>query len=259
MMERTKIFQALKGVRGRPPVDIPALESTMVRFSQLIAEQRWIKELDINPLLASPDRLLALDARVVVYPPEVSESELHPLAIRPYPSQYQSKWIAKDGTPMVMRPMRPEDEPMLVKFHETLSDRTVYLRYLRPMLLEARVAHERLARICHCDYNREINFLAEIDAEEAEERKILGAIRLSKMHGINEARFSVLINDLAQGKGLGKEMLRRLVDIARQEKLTRIEALITPDNEVMKHICGELGFRFVPVSEENLVKTEIDL
>jgi acetyltransferase len=259
MMERTKIFKALKGVRGRPPVDIPALESTMVRFSQLIAEQRWIKELDINPLLASPDRLLALDARVVVYPPGMDESELQPLAIRPYPTQYRSEWTAKDGTPMVMRPMRPEDEPMLVKFHETLSDRTVYLRYLRPMLMEARVAHERLARICHCDYNREINFLAEIDAEEPADRQILGAIRLSKMHGLNEARFSLLISDLAQGKGLGKAMLRRLLDIARQEKLARIEALITPDNEAMKHICEELGFRFVPVSEENLLKVEIEL
>ena len=259
LMEQTKIFKALKGVRGRPPVDIPALESIMVRFSQLIAEQRWIKELDINPLLTSPDQLLALDARVVVYPAEVAESELQPLAIRPYPIQYKSEWITKDGTPVVMRPMRPEDEPMLVKFHETLSDRTVYLRYLRPMLLEARVAHERLARICHCDYNREINFAVEIDAEDPEERQILGAIRLSKMHGLNEARFSVLISDLAQGKGLGKEMLRRLLDIARQEKLGRIEALITPDNEVMKHICGELGFHLIPVTEENLIKVELNL
>jgi len=258
MMERTKIFKALKGVRGRPPVDMPALESTMVRFSQLIAEQRWIKELDINPLLASPDRLLALDARVVVYPAGVDESDLQPLAIRPYPSQYKSEWVAKDGTPVVMRPIRPEDEPMLVKFHETLSDRTVYLRYLRPMLLEARVAHERLARICHCDYNREINFLTEIDTDNPEDRRVLGAIRLSKMHGLNEARFSILISDQVHGMGLGKEMLRRLVDIARQEKLTRIEALITDDNDVMKHICRQLGFRLVPVSEENLLKAEIN-
>jgi acetyltransferase len=259
MMERTKIYKALKGVRGRAPVDIAALENTMVRFSQLIAEQRLIKELDINPLLASPDRLLALDARVVVYPADMDESELPPLAIRPYPTQYVSKWIAKDGTPIEMRPIRPEDEPMLVKFHGTLSDKTVYLRYLRPMLLETRVAHERLARICHCDYNREINFAAEIDTDEPSKRKILGAIRLSKMHGLNEARFSILVSDAEHGKGLGKEMMRRLVDIARQEKLSRIEALITPDNEVMKHICGELGFHFVPVTEENLVKAGIDL
>jgi acetyltransferase len=148
---------------------------------------------------------------------------------------------------------------MMVKFHETLSDRTVYLRYLRPMLLEARVAHERLARVCHCDYNREINFIAEIDADQQDERQILGAARLSKMHGLNEARFSILISDLAHGMGLGKEIMYRLVDIARKEKLARIEALITPDNEAMKHICEELGFSLVSVSEENLIKAEIKL
>jgi acetyltransferase len=79
------------------------------------------------------------------------------------------------------------------------------------------------------------------------------------MHGLNEARFSILISDLAQGKGLGKEMMRRLVDIAREEKLVRLEALLTADNEAMKRICGELGFRLIPVSEENLIKAEIDL
>ncbi len=259
LMERTKIFKALKGVRGRAPIDIPMLEETLVRFSLLVAEQRLIKELDINPLLASPERLLALDARVVLYPAEMKETDLPPLAIRPYPAQYTYKWIAKDGTPMLMRPMRPEDEPALVTFHETLSDKTVYLRYLRPMLLEKRVAHERLARICHCDYNREINFAVEIDAEEPSERKILGAARLSKMHGLNEARFSILVSDPVHGRGLGKEMMRRLVEIAKQEKLSHIEALITPDNEAMKHICGQLGFTFVPVAEENLVKAGIDL
>jgi acetyltransferase len=259
MMERTRIFKALQGVRGRPPVDLPALESIMVRFSQLIAEQRWIKELDINPLLASADQLLALDARVVVHPTGTHATELQPLAIRPYPTQYIDKWITRDGTAMVMRPIRPEDEPMIVKFHETLSDHTVYLRYLRPILIEARVAHERLARICYCDYAREINFVAEIDASQPGDRKILGAARLSRMHGLNEARFSILISDLAQGKGLGKEMMRRLVDIAREEKLVRLEALLTADNEAMKRICGELGFRLIPVSEENLIKAEIDL
>ncbi len=259
MMERTKIFTALKGVRGRQPIDLLALENTMVRFSRLIAEQRWIKELDINPLLASPDRLLALDARVVVHPDDIDESRLQPLAIRPYPTQYISQWKTRAGQAILMRPVRPEDEPAIVKFHERLSDRTVYLRFLRPILIEARVAHDRLARICHCDYDRELTFAVELDAEHPADRTILGAARLSKMHGVNEARFSILIADDAQGMGLGKEMLRRLLDVARREKLTRIEALVTPDNEAMKHICGELGFRFVPVSEENLIKVEIDL
>jgi len=97
MMEHTRIYTALKGVRGREPVDLAALERLVVRFGQLIVEQRWIKELDINPLLASPGRLLALDARVVVYASDTDESELPNLAIRPFPSQYVSTWTTKDN------------------------------------------------------------------------------------------------------------------------------------------------------------------
>ena len=90
MMEQTKIYKALKGVRGRKPVDLAALEQLLVRFSRLVVEQPWIKEIDINPLLASPEGLMALDARVVVHGPEVTEEELPKLAIRPYPTRYVS-------------------------------------------------------------------------------------------------------------------------------------------------------------------------
>ena len=111
MMEQTKIIIALKGVRGRQPVDLSALEQLLVRFSYLVVEQTWIKELDINPLLASPERLLALDARVIVHGPDVREGDIPRPSIRPYPTKYISQWTARDGTPLVIRPIRPEDEP----------------------------------------------------------------------------------------------------------------------------------------------------
>ncbi|MGB0067991.1 MAG: acetate--CoA ligase family protein, partial [Isosphaeraceae bacterium] len=133
MMEQTKIYTALKGVRGRRPVDLAALEQLLVRFSHLVAEQKWVKEVDINPLLASPERLLALDARVIVHGPDFRVSDLPRLAIRPYPTQYITPWTAKDGTQMVLRPIRPEDEPLLVKFQGTLSERSVSLRYFHAM------------------------------------------------------------------------------------------------------------------------------
>ena len=123
MMEQTHIYTALKGVRGRKPVDLAALERLLVRFGQLIVEQRWIKELDINPLIASPEQLLALDARVLVYGSDVSEDKLPKLAIRPYPTQYVSTWKPKDHAQITIRPILPEDEPFLAKFHTTLSDR----------------------------------------------------------------------------------------------------------------------------------------
>src|ERR1700684_4642670 len=109
MMEQTRIFTALKGVRGRKPVDMAELEQLLVRFSQLVLEQPWISEIDINPLLASPERMLALDARVVLYGQEVTADQLPRLAIRPYPIQYVRPWTLKNGTPVVIRPIRPED------------------------------------------------------------------------------------------------------------------------------------------------------
>ncbi len=252
MMEQTKIYKALKGVRGRKPVDLEALEQILVRFSQLIAEQKWIRELDINPLLASSDRLLALDARVVIYGKEVSEDNLPKLAIRPYPSQYVSSWKAKNGDQFTIRPVRAEDEPLLVKFHESLSDRTVYMRFLHPMLLTQRVAHERLARICHCDYDREITLVAEYEDPKTGEHNILAAARLSKLHGMDEARFSILVTDASQGKGLGKGLLHRLIQMSKEEKLRRIEALVTADNTVMRKLSEELNFHVVPDGDDKI-------
>jgi acetyltransferase len=256
MMERTQIFTALKGVRGRKSVDLNALDHLLVRFGQLIAEQRFIKELDINPLLASPDRLIALDARVVVYEGDVTKEQLPQPAIRAYPNKYVIPWTANDGAALTIRPIRPEDEPMVKLFHETLSDRSVYMRFLHPMLLSERARHERLARVCHCDYDREMTLVAEQDRPGG--RVILGAGRLSKLHGVNAARFSMIISDDFQGRGLGAEMMRRLMQIARDEKLDRIEAIITSDNQAMQHLCGKLGGRLSPQSDGK-VKAEIDL
>lgn len=256
MMEKTTIYTALKGVRGRPPVDLAALEQLLVRFSELIVEQPWVKELDINPLLASSERLLALDARVVIYGPEVTEDQLPRLAIRPYPSQYVSRWTAKNGKEMVIRPIRAEDEPALVTFHETLSDRSVFMRYLQPLLLSERVAHNRLARIAHTDYDREMTLVAE-DFEDGESR-ILGIGRLSKLHGTNDARFTLLISDKYQGLGVGTEMLRRLVSVAQEEKLDHLEAIMSADNSAMQSMVRSLGFT-LSKGEEGMLKADLVL
>ncbi len=248
MMEQTKIYQALKGVRGRKAVDLAALEQVLVRFSRLVSDNLWIKEVDINPLLVSPDRIIALDARVVIHDPLLPEEELPKLAIRPYPTQYVTTWSDKKNCIYKIRPALPEDEPLLVKFHENLSDRTVYLRFLHPMLLSQHAAHERLSRICHGDYDREITLVVELEDCETGERRIIGATRLSKLHSLDEARFSILISDLYQGKGLGKELLKQILHVAKEEKLKRVEGIITPDNVTMKHLFTKLGFNLKPIN-----------
>ena len=258
MMERTKIYTALKGVRGRDPVDLASLERLLVRFAQLVTEQRWIQELDINPLIASPEKLIALDARVVLYDKDTKEEQLPKLAIRPYPIQYVGTWTAKDKTDVTIRPILPEDEALLVKFHQILSDRTVFMRYLQPMLLQERVMHERLARICHVDYDREIALVAET-LDDKGEQNIMGVVRLSRMHGTNEARLSVLVGDPYQGIGLGGELVRRAVDVARKEKMSRLSAVLTTDNQMMLHIFEKCGFRIEQVDNDKLVAAVIDL
>jgi acetyltransferase len=239
-------------------VDLVALERLLVRFSQLITEQRWIKELDINPLMASPERLIALDARVVLFDKDTREDQLPKLAIRPYPVQYVGEWTAKDQTKVVIRPILPEDEALLAKFHTILSDRTVVLRYLKPLMLQDRVLHERLARICHCDYDREIALVAE-NTDSKAEQSLMGVVRLSKVHGTNEALLSILIGDPYQGIGLGGELVRRAVDVARSEHLTRLTSTLTADNQIMLHLFKKLGFTIEPGSDENLASATIKL
>ena len=174
LMEQTRIFAALKGVRGRKSVDLAALDQLLVRFSQLVAEQRWIKEIDINPLVASPSGVIALDARMVLHSAEVSESELPALAIRPYPGQYITPCKLRDGTPVTLRPIRPEDEPLMIEFHRTLSEQSVHFRYFSLLKLDVRIAHERLTRICFNDYDREIALVVDYKNPQTGRHEILG-------------------------------------------------------------------------------------
>ncbi|MGD0261925.1 MAG: bifunctional acetate--CoA ligase family protein/GNAT family N-acetyltransferase [Verrucomicrobiota bacterium] len=253
MMERTKIYHALKGVRGRKPVDLAALEQLMVGFSQLVAEQRWIKEIDINPLFASGDDLVALDARVILHDPKTTEDQLPKLAIRPYPTQYIGAWKMKDGKKVTIRPIRPEDEPVMVSFHEGLSERSVYLRYFSPLKLQQRVAHTRLVRICFNDYDREIALIAEHKDGDGKSQ-IIGVARLSKLHSTNAGEFAVVVTDAWQRKGLGTELAKRLVQIARHEKLARLVAYTLRENKDMQHMCKKVGFQVrTPVGESECI------
>jgi len=259
MMERTRIYRALQGVRGRKPVDLDKLESVLVRFSQLVAEQHWIKEIDINPLLVSEDQIVALDARVVLHSADTDESQLPQLVIRPYPAQYASSFRMKNGATVRIRPIRPEDEPAMVQFHKKLSDSTVYMRYLGFMKLEQRIAHERLARICFIDYDREMVLVAEGPVMPSGDSEILGVGRLSKSHGRNEAEFAVLVRDDFQKLGLGSEFLRRLLDIARDEKLDRVFAVMSAENTAMRKMALSAGFRLEGPSEDHLITGVIEL
>jgi acetyltransferase len=258
MMEQTKIFTALEGVRGRKPVPLADLDQLLVRFSRLVVEQPWIKEIDINPLVASEERLIALDARVILFGQETREEDLPRPAIRPYPVQYVGTWTTKDGTSVAIRPIRPEDEPLMVAFHERLSERSVYFRYFHLLNLSQRTAHERLTRMCFIDYDRGMALVADRE-NEGGVHELLGIGRMTRVHGTNDAEMAVLVSDDFQGHGLGTELLRRLIDIGRQEKIQRITADILAENRVMQRICERLGFQLKYDAEDATVKVEIRL
>jgi acetyltransferase len=243
MMEQTRIFTALKGVRGRAPVNLAALEQLVVRFSQLVAEQPRIKEIDVNPLHASADGLAVLDARIVLHDPNIEDNALPRVAIRPYPVQYITPWALKDGAPVTIRPIRPEDEPLMVAFHQTLSEQSVYFRYFRSIDLDRRVAHERLTRICFLDYDREMALVAVRRDAKTQAGQIIGVGRLTRHRTHPQAEFALLISDQFQGHGLGTELLSRLVQIGRDEGLKRIVGYVLPENRGMLRVAERVGFR----------------
>jgi len=248
MMEQTKIYKALQGIRGRAAVDMETLAKLMVRFSQLVVEQRVIKEIDINPLLATPgaSRLLALDARVVLHDADVTVEMLPKLAIRPYPHHYAGAWTLKDGTPVTIRPIRPEDEPKMVRFHGTLSEQSIFFRYAGLLKISQRVAHDRLARLCFIDYDHEMALVAEHEDPVSGDREIIAVGRLTKMHDTGDGEVAILVSDQHQGQGLGTELVRRLIQIGRDEGLQRLVAVMLRQNQGMQHVCRKLDFDAVP-------------
>jgi len=258
LMEQTQIFKALKGVRGRKAVNLAGLESLLVRFSQLVIEQTAIAEIDINPLIASPDRLLALDARIVLHDPAKQKKVPRP-AIRPYPTQYVSQWTMKDGREVTIRPIRPEDEPLMAEFHSTLSDRTVYLRYFASLTLKARIAHERLLRICFGDYDREMVLVAEHQPQDGSRPRIVGVGRLNKLPARNEAEVAVLVADEYQNLGLGLRLLSAVVQVARDEKLSRVSSEMLRDNLGMQILSKRLGFGLRADSDGQSVAAVLEL
>jgi acetyltransferase len=259
LMELTKVYKALEGVRGRKAVNMEALKVALVAFSELVVELPRIAEIDINPLVVSSDRLLALDARVVLADPTIKDANLPRPAIRPYPSQYASRWKMKDGLPVIIRPIRPEDEPRMVGFHESLSEESVYLRYFHMAQLGTRVAHERLIRKCFIDYDREMALVAELTDPDTGSTCIAAVARLSRAPMAEEAEIGVIVADKFQHQGLGAELIKKLIDIARNEKIKRIVADFHSENSAIRHLAKHGGATVTQTTDAACFRIQLDL
>lgn len=257
LMQKTKIYHALKGVRGRKPVNLDHMEQILVRFSLMIAENPWIKECDINPLLASAEEIIALDARVLLHDLDINEKDLPKLAIRPYPSNYSIQAKLKNGGEYRIRPIRPEDENAMIAFHKELSESSVRQRFFEFVSLDARIAHERLVRICFNDFDRDIAIVAEKEDPVSHSHIIMGVARLTRQPGTSIGDLKLTISDPYHNEGIGTQLIAHLMDIARQENIKTITAAILSENSGMIHICKKLGFKIKSDSSKLLTKAEL--
>jgi acetyltransferase len=184
-------------------------------------------------------------------------AQLPRATIRPYPIQYVWEWRLKDGTPVTIRPIRPEDEPLMVQFHTTLSERSVYLRYFCSLSLSTRVEHERLVRICFGSYDRGFALVADRKNPETGQHEVLGVGRFSAINRA-EAEAAVLVSDRWQGRGLGTELLASVARAAREEKFQRLSGEILRDNLATQAIFKKVGFRLRSMDDPSSVSALLE-
>ena len=237
IIEKTKAYDLLKGFRGLQPVNMTKVEETMVNFSQMIIDHPEIKEVDINPLIASGDNLLAVDARIIL--DKEPDKHVH-LVISPYPSKYIKKIKLKDGTDITLRPIKPEDEMLWLDMFKSFSEETVLFRFFR---IVKETPHEMRTRYCNIDYDREIAIVAE--TEENGKRKMLGVSRLITEPGRSDtAEFAIVVTDKWQRLGLGSEFIDYTFDIARDKNMKKINGVVLKENKPMIALCKEKKFKF---------------
>jgi acetyltransferase len=251
LMERTKIYQALQGVRGMPAVNLEALETLLTRFSLLLTDFLEIQEVDINPVLAAPERVVALDARLVLAPPDRPRPRL---AIRPYPNQYTAPFRLRDGREVTIRPICPEDEPLIVALHAAHSEHTIRMRFFS---LVKTLSRESLIRLCHLDYDREMALVAVQGKGEASQ--ILGVSRYYLNPETGTAEFALVVRDAAQGQGLGRHLLERLIAIAQQHGVRRVVGQVLSENQPMLELTRSLGFTASLTEDAMVISVERDL
>jgi acetyltransferase len=254
IMEDTKVYRALAhGLRNKPPVNLKALDEVIVRFAGMVADFQEIAEMDINPLFVSEGKVVAADVRIVLDPTALDYDKPYPhLVIMPYPTKYVVPWKLRDGTDVLLRPIRPEDEGIESEFINGLSEETSRYRFFS---IVRNLPHSDLVRFCNIDYDREIGIVA-IVTEGGRQREI-GVGRIISEPDQRGGEFAVVISDQYQGKGLGRKLVDMLIDIAEEKKLESIYGIVLKDNSNMLSLCREMGFTMRP--EEDVYRVELAL
>ena len=235
LMARTRVWQLLQGYRGKPPADIETIVEVLIRLSQLAADHPEIRELDINPLLADAASVVALDARLRIAPAQSPGSAR--LAIAPYPKEIESTERLRDGTVLGLRPLHPEDEPLLHDLAAHMNRDDLRLRFFTPV---QGLSHAVAARLSQLDYDRELALLAELDG------MALGVAHFFADPDRLRAEYAIAVRSDWKGRGVGFLLMTRLIDIARQRGIGELTGEVLRENEPMLQMCRELGFSMVP-------------
>ena len=238
LMEGTKIYKTLGGSVSRKGADLGELEQIIVSFSNLIVDFPEIAEIYVNPLVIADGKARAVNARVVLEPPGPAAEIDHPhVVITPYPTRYVSRWLLSDGLEVLLRPIRPEDEPLEHELLTSVSQETMRARFFAVI---RDISHEMLVRYCNIDYEREMAIVAEL--KESGRKKLIGIARLICNRESTSGEFAVLVHDAFQRKGLGYKLVDVIIGIAEEKGLERIFGEILSDNQKMLAVCAKLGF-----------------
>ena len=237
LMEGTKVYRMLRGYRGKAPADLRQLEQLIVSFSNLIVDFPEILAMDMNPIAISGGKAVALDARIILDRDAIPHNGPYPhLVITPYPMRYVAHWRLADGTDVLLRPVKPEDEPLEHEMFTSLSEATLRERFYQSIKT---ITHEMHVRFCNIDYDREMTVVAEI--REKEKRRIIGMGSFMIEPDGRRCEFSVLVHDDYQGRGLAAKLLDLLIGIADEKGLEEFYGYIEPTNRKMANLTAKLG------------------
>ncbi|MEM4165618.1 MAG: bifunctional acetate--CoA ligase family protein/GNAT family N-acetyltransferase, partial [Nitrososphaerales archaeon] len=255
LMEETKVYQLLKGYRNMPPANLKLLEEILIRFSQLIVDFPQIREVDINPLIIDEKEAFVLDARIAIDKDLVFKKvEPHQhLIISPYPKKYETLWKLRDGRTVILRPIKPEDEPLWLEMFQSFSEESIRYRFFQ---IIKDTPHEVRVRYCNIDYDREIAIVAELNEEER--KRILGVVRVSLEPDRKKGEIAFIVADPWQGLGLGTKMVDYVIEIAKEMGVESLYAIMLPDNYQAMKLTKKMGFTLQKM-EDGLVKATLSL
>ncbi|MGQ9743624.1 MAG: acetate--CoA ligase alpha subunit [Candidatus Bathycorpusculaceae bacterium] len=255
LMEETKVYQLLKGYRNMPPANLKLLEELIVRFSQLLIDFPQLKEVDINPLIIDENDAAIIDARIVIDKEKVFQ-KLEPhqhLVISPYPKKYETLWKMRDGRTVLLRPIKPEDEPLWLEMFRNFSEESIRFRFFQ---IIKDTPHEVRVRYCNIDYDREIAIVAELT--ENGQRKILGVVRVSLEPDRKSGEIAFIVADPWQGLALGTKMVDYTIEICKEVGVETLYAIMLPDNHRAINLTKKMGFE-LKYQEDGTVKGILNL